>query len=123
MDTFMQFLWAFLIGGAICVVGQILIDRTKLSAARILVIFVVAGVILTALGWYDGLVEFAGAGAMVPLTGFGYLLADGVRRSVEASGLLGAFSGGLGASAAGLEVVMIMGLIVAVLFKRGDRVT
>jgi len=119
----MDYLWAFLIGGAICLVGQILIDLTKLSAARILVIFVVAGVFFTAVGWYGRLVEFAGAGATVPLTGFGYLLAEGVRQSVATNGLLGAFSGGLEASAAGLETVMIMGLIVAVLFKRGDKVS
>ncbi|MCL1789338.1 MAG: stage V sporulation protein AE [Oscillospiraceae bacterium] len=119
----MDYLWAFLIGGGICLIGQVLIDYTKLTPARILVIFVVSGVILTAFGWYEPLVEFAGAGATVPLTGFGYLLAEGVRRSVETSGLLGAFSGGLGASAAGLEAVMIMGLIVAVLFKRGDKTT
>ena len=103
--------------------GQILIDFTKLTPARILVSFVVAGVFLTAMGWYGHLVEFAGAGATVPLTGFGYLLAEGVRKSVESAGLLGAFSGGLGASAAGLETVIIMGLIVAALFKRGDKVT
>jgi len=119
----MDYLWAFVIGGGICLVGQLLIDLTRLSAARILVVFVVSGVALTAFGWYGRLVEFAGAGATVPLTGFGFLLAEGVRKSVEASGLLGAFSGGLGASAAGLEMVMIMGLIVAVLFKRGDKVT
>jgi stage V sporulation protein AE len=119
----MDYLWAFLVGGVICLIGQILIDRTKLTAARILVFFVVAGVVLTAIGWYPRLVEFAGAGATVPLTGFGYLIAEGVRRNVEANGLLGAFTGGLGASAAGLETVMVMALIVAVLFKRGDRVS
>ncbi|MCL2071484.1 MAG: stage V sporulation protein AE [Oscillospiraceae bacterium] len=119
----MDYLWAFLVGGAICLIGQVLIDYTKLSPARILVIFVVAGVFLTAIGWYRPLVEFAGAGATVPLTGFGYLIADGVRRSVEANGLLGAFTGGLGASAAGLEAVMIMSLLVAVMFKRGDKTT
>ena len=119
----MDYLWAFLVGGAICLVGQVLIDRTKLTPARILVIFVVTGVILAALGWYEPLVEFAGAGATVPLTGFGYLLAEGVRRAVDANGLIGALSGGLGASAAGLETVMIAALIVAILFKRGDRVS
>jgi len=118
----MDYLWAFLVGGVICLLGQILIDYTKLTPARILVVFVVAGVFLTALGWYGKLVEFAGAGATVPITGFGYLLAEGVRKSVDATGLLGVFSGVLGASAAGLETVMIMALIVAVLFKRGDRV-
>jgi stage V sporulation protein AE len=120
---FMDYLWAFVIGGAICLVGQVLIDFTKLTPARILVIFVVSGVILTGIGWYEHLVTFAGAGATVPITGFGYLLAEGVRKSVETTGLLGAFSGGLGASAAGLEMVMIMGLIVALLFRRGDRVS
>jgi stage V sporulation protein AE len=119
----MDYLWAFIIGGAICSVGQVLIDLTKLTPARILVIFVVAGVFFTAVGWYGKLVEFAGAGATVPITGFGYLLAEGVRKNVESGGLLGAFNGGLGASAAGLETVMIMGLIVAVLFRRGDKVT
>ena len=119
----MDYLWAFLIGGGICLAGQVLLDLTKLTPARILVIFVVAGVVLSGIGLYGRLVEFAGAGATVPLTGFGHLLAEGVRKSVEASGLLGAFSGGLGASAWGLETVMIMGLIVAVLFKRGDRVS
>jgi stage V sporulation protein AE len=118
----MDYIRAFVIGGGICLAGQILIDLTKLTPARILVIFVVSGVVLTALGWYGKLVEFAGAGATVPITGFGFLLAEGVRKSVEATGLLGAFSGGLGASAAGLETVMIMGLLVAVLFRRGDRV-
>jgi len=119
----MDYLWAFIIGGGICLVGQLLIDFTKLTPARILVIFVVLGVLLTAVGWYEHLVEFAGAGATVPITGFGFLLAEGVRKSVESIGLLGAFNGGLGASAAGLEAVMIMGLIVAVLFKRGDKVS
>jgi len=119
----MDYLWAFLVGGAICLIGQLLIDLTKLTPARILVTFVVLGVLLTALGWYGGLVEFAGAGATVPLVGFGYLLAEGVRNAVETSGLLGALSGGLSASAIGLEAVMVMGLIIAVLFKRGDRVS
>ncbi|MCL1866091.1 MAG: stage V sporulation protein AE [Oscillospiraceae bacterium] len=119
----MSYLWAFLIGGAICLIGQVLIDLTKLTPARILVIFVVAGVLFTAVGWYDKLVDFAGAGATVPITGFGYLLAEGVRKAVETGGLFGAFSGGLGASAVGLESVMIMGLVVALLFKRGDRVS
>jgi stage V sporulation protein AE len=119
----MEYIWAFLIGGAICLIGQLLIDLTKLTPARILVVFVIAGVFLTGIGWYGRLVDFAGAGATVPLTGFGFLLAEGVRKSVEANGLIGAFSGGLGASAAGLESVMIMGLLIAVLFKRGDRVS
>ncbi|MCL2037302.1 MAG: stage V sporulation protein AE [Oscillospiraceae bacterium] len=119
----MDYLWAFAVGGAICLVGQILIDLTKLTPAKILVSFAVAGVILTAVGLYAPLVEFAGAGATVPITGFGFLLAEGVRRSVDSIGLLGIFSGGMGAAAAGLEAVIIMGLIVSLLFKRGDRVS
>ena len=119
----MDYLWAFLIGGVICLIGQVLIDLTRLTPARILVLFVVSGVALSAFGWYGRLVEFAGAGATVPLVGFGHILAEGVRKSVDAHGLIGAFSGGLVSSAIGLETVMIMGLIVAVLFKRGDRVT
>jgi stage V sporulation protein AE len=119
----MDYIWAFLVGGGICVVGQVLINLTKLTPARILVIFVVAGVLFTAVGLYEHLVEFAGAGATVPITGFGYLLATGVKQAVDSGGLLGAFSGGIGASAAGLETVIIMGLIVALVFKRGDRVS
>ena len=119
----MDYLSAFLVGGGICLIGQILINYTKLTPAKILVGFVVAGVVLTAFGWYDNLAELAGAGATVPLTGFGYLLAIGVRKAVSADGLLGALTGGLTASAAGIAAVMLMGLAVAVLFKRGDRVS
>ena len=90
----MNFVWAFLVGGLICVVGQLLIDLTKLTPARILVLYVVAGVVLSALGWYDPLVDFAGAGATVPLIGFGHLLAQGVMDSVAQSGLVGALTGG-----------------------------
>lgn len=91
----MNFVWAFLVGGLICVVGQLLIDLTKLTPARILVLYVVAGVVLSALGWYDPLVDFAGAGATVPLIGFGHLLAQGVMDSVAQSGLVGALTGRL----------------------------
>jgi len=119
----MTYLWAFIIGGGICLIGQILMDLTKLTPARIMVSFVVAGVILTSFGWYDRLVELAGAGATVPISGFGYLLAEGVRRAVTEKGLIGAFSGGLTAAASGLAAVMLLGLIVASLFKRGDRVS
>ncbi|MCL2754528.1 MAG: SpoVA/SpoVAEb family sporulation membrane protein [Oscillospiraceae bacterium] len=117
----MIYLYAFLVGGALCLCGQLLINHTKLTPGRVLVGFVVAGVVISALGWYAPLVEFAGAGATVPLTGFGHLLVEGVRAGVNAQGLLGAFSGGLGASAAGLETVMIAGLLVAIFFKRKGK--
>ena len=117
----MDFLWAFLIGGAICAVGQLLIDLTKLTPARILVIYVVAGVIIGALGWYEPLVRFAGAGATIPLTGFGYTLAKGVYMAVTENGLMGAFTGGLMAGAGGITASVVMGLLEALLFKRGDK--
>lgn len=117
----MEFLWAFLIGGAICAVGQLLIDLTKLTPARILVIYVVAGVIIGGLGWYEPLVRFAGAGATIPLTGFGYTLAKGVYMAVTENGLMGAFTGGLMAGAGGITASVVMGLLVALLFKRGDK--
>ena len=97
----MQYLWAFLVGGALCAIGQLLIDLTKLTPARILVAYVVSGVILGAVGLYQPLVDFAGAGASVPLTGFGNLLAKGMRKAVEEDGLLGIFTGGFTACSAG----------------------
>ena len=118
---FMEFLKAFLVGGVICAVGQVLIDYTKLTPARILVSFVVAGVVLGALGWYQPLVEFAGAGASVPLTGFGNLLAKGVREAVGKDGLLGVLTGGLTATAGGIAAAMIFGLIVAIIFRPKDK--
>ena len=118
---FMEFLKAFLIGGIICAVGQVLIDYTKLTPARILVSFVVAGVVLGALGWYQPLVDFAGAGASVPLTGFGNLLAKGVREAVGKDGLLGVLTGGLTATAGGLAAAMIFGVIVALIFRPKDK--
>ena len=121
MDMLMDYVWAFLIGGAFCFVGQLLIDLTKLTPARILVTYVVAGVVLGASGWYEPLVEFAGAGATVPLTGFGYLLAKGVYLAVSEDGLMGAFTGGLQSCAAGITAAVIFGLLVALLFKRGDK--
>ncbi len=121
MDMLMDYFWAFVIGGAFCVIGQLLIDLTKLTPARILVIYVVAGVIIGATGWYAPLVEFAGAGATVPLTGFGYLLAKGVYVAVAEDGLLGALTGGLQACAGGITAAVIFGLLVALLFKRGDK--
>lgn len=122
MEMFMEYFWAFVIGGAFCVVGQLLIDLTKLTPARILVIYVVAGVILGGFGLYQPIVELAGAGATVPLTGFGNLLAKGVRIAVEEDGLLGAFTGGFAACSAGLTAAIVFGLIVARCFKRGEKI-
>jgi len=119
----MNYLWAFLVGGSLCLIGQILIDLTRLSPARILVAYVVAGVALGGMGLYKPLVDFAGAGATVPLTGFGYLLADGVRKAVGEQGLLGVFTGGFTAAACGIAAVVTFALIVAMLFKRGDRMS
>ena len=121
MDILFSCLRAFLVGGFICLIGQILIDYTKLTPARILVSFVVSGVILTAIGLYEPIVEFAGAGATVPLTGFGYSLAKGVQEAVMQNGLLGALSGGLTATAAGITASVFFGLIMALLFKSGDK--
>lgn len=121
MGILLSCLKAFLVGGAICLVGQVLIDFTKLTPARILVSFVVSGVLLTALGCYEPIVEFAGAGATVPLTGFGYSLAKGVKEAVEQYGLIGALSGGLSATSAGIAASVLFGLIMALLFKPGDK--
>ena len=112
-----MYLKAFLVGGTICVIGQLLISLTRLTPARILVLFVVSGVILGALGLYQPLVEFAGAGATVPLTGFGNLLAKGVKKAVEEKGLLGAFTGGLTSAAGGITAAVFFGFLVALLFK------
>lgn len=123
METFMEYFWAFVIGGGFCLIGQLLIDLTKLTPARILVIYVIAGVILGGCGLYEPLVKFAGAGATVPLTGFGYALAEGVKKAVAEDGLLGAFTGGFTAGAAGLTSAVVFGLIVALCFKRGDKMS
>ena len=121
METFWEYAKAFLIGGALCAVGQVLIDYTKLTPARILVVYVVAGVVLGGLGWYQPLIDFAGAGASVPLTGFGSLLAKGVREAIDKDGLMGVLSGGLTASAAGITAAIVFGLIVALVFKPKDK--
>ncbi len=121
MDLFLDCLKAFFVGGAICVVGQVLIDFTKLTPARILVAYVVAGVILTAIGLYGPIVDFAGAGATVPLTGFGYALANGVKEAVSEYGFLGALSGGLIATSAGIATAIVTGFIMAILFRAGDK--
>ncbi len=113
----MEYLWAFLTGGLICVVGQILIDKTKLTPGRILTGYVVAGVILGAVGLYGPLADFAGAGATVPLSGFGYLMTEGIREAVVQNGLLGVLTGGLTAAAAGITAAIVFSLIAAVFTK------
>ena len=121
MDTLIKCVWAFVIGGLLCAIAQILIDKTKLTPARILVSYVVAGVILGALGLYKPIVDFAGAGATVPLTGFGYLISDGVREAVDKQGLLGALTGGFSAAAGGISAALIFGYLAAVFFKGKRR--
>ncbi len=113
----MEYVKAFICGGLLCVIGQILIDKTKLTPARILTAYVVTGVVLTALGIYPLLVDLAGAGATVPLTGFGYTLAKGVAKAVSEKGWLGVFTGGLTATAGGVAVAIFCGLLVALIFK------
>ena len=112
---------AFLVGGGICVVGQLLIDYTKWTPARILVGYVVAGVALTAIGVYEPLVKWAGCGGTIPLTGFGYALAQGVKEAVAEKGLMGAITGGLTATAAGVTTAVTLGLIAALVGKSGDK--
>ena len=121
MEIFLTYLKAFVAGGALCAVGQILIDKTKLTPARILTTYVVVGVILGAVGVYEPFAKWAGAGATVPLTGFGSLLAKGVRKAVAEKGALGAFTGGFTAGAAGIAAAVFFGLLVALLFKPRDR--
>lgn len=116
-----MYLKAFLVGGILCAIGQLLIDKTKLTPARILTIFVVAGVILGALGLYQPLVDWAGAGAAVPLTGFGNVLAKGVKKAVAESGVLGAFTGGFSSSAAGICAAVFFGIIIALLCKPKEK--
>ena len=117
----MDYLKAFVIGGLFCVIGQILIDKTKLTPARILVSYVVIGVFLSGVGFYEKLVEFAGAGATVPLTGFGHSLAKGVREAIEKDGFLGIFIGGLKATAGGIAAAITAGLLMSLLFKPKDN--
>ena len=117
----MQYFWAFVVGGLICVVGQLLIDLTALTPARVLTGYVVAGVLLGALGWYQPLIDFAGAGATVPLTGFGSLLARGVKEAVAEQGLLGALVGGLQKGAAGIAAAILFSVLAALIFRSKDQ--
>jgi stage V sporulation protein AE len=117
----MEYIKAFLVGGAFCLIGQILIDKTKLTPARILVSYVVIGVILGGIGLYKPIVEFAGAGATVPLTGFGYTLAKGVKEAIAKDGFLGILTGGLKATAGGITAAVFAGLLASFVFKAKDK--
>ena len=121
MDVLLQFVRAFLVGGALCAIAQVLIDKTRLTPARILVIYVVSGVILGAVGLYKPLVSAAGAGATVPLTGFGYLISEGIREAVDKQGILGALTGAFTAAAGGISAALIFGYLAAILFKGKRR--
>lgn len=112
-----DYIWAFAVGGTLCVIAQILLDKTSLTPARILVGYVVAGVILGALGVYEPLADFAGAGATTPLTGFGYLIAKGVRTAVDEKGLLGSLTGGIAAASGGISAAICFGYIAAIFAK------
>lgn len=117
----MEYVNAFIIGGLLCLIGQLLVDKTKLTPARILVGYVVAGVILGAIGVYEPFSKFAGAGATVPLTGFGYLLSKGVKEAVNNNGFIGILTGGLKATAGGITAAIFAGLIMSFLFKAKDK--
>ncbi len=117
----MDYVKAFLVGGFLCAIAQVIIDKTKLTPARILISYVVTGVILGGLGLYEPLVNFAGAGATVPLTGFGYALANGVRKAVEEQGFLGILTGGLAACAGGITAAMVAGLLASFFFRARDK--
>ncbi len=117
----MDYLKAFLVGGALCLIGQLLIDKTGLTPAKILVSYVVIGVFLSAIGVYERLIDFGQAGAMVPLTGFGHNLAKGVREAVDKDGFLGILTGGLRSSAGGITAAILSGLLVSLIFKAKDR--
>lgn len=121
MDIFYSLLKAFIVGGIFCAIGQVLIDYTKLTPARILVGYVVAGVILGGIGLYQPLIDFAGAGASVPLTGFGNLLAKGVKEAIQSDGAIGILTGGFTAAAGGIAAAIFFGLLAALIFKPGDK--
>lgn len=117
----MEFIKAFFVGGILCVIGQLLIDKTKLTPARILVMYVVGGVILSAVGIYEKLIEFGGAGASVPLTGFGHILAKGVRDAVDKNGILGALIGGIRSAAGGITAAITFGFLTSFIFSPKDK--
>lgn len=117
----MEYVKAFIVGGLLCLFGQVLVDKTKLTPARILVSYVIIGVFLSGVGVYESLVEFAGAGASVPLMGFGHIIAKGVREAIKTDGFMGIFTGGLKASAGGITAAITAGLLASILFKPRDK--
>ena len=117
----MKYFNAFWVGGLLCLIAQILIDKTKMTPARIMVSYVVAGVILTALGFYEKVVEYAGSGATVPIIGFGYSLAKGVKEAISKDGIIGVFTGGLKATAGGITAAIVAGLVVSLIFRAKDK--
>ena len=117
MEIFLTYLKVFITGGIICTIGQVLIDKTKLTPARILVLFVVLGVVLTGLGIYKPIVDFGGSGATVPISGFGYALANGVKEEIDKNGFLGMFTGGITATSAGITAAIIFGYLGALISK------
>lgn len=117
----MTYLWAFIVGGAICAVAQVLVDFTKMTPARILVLFVSLGAFLTLFGFYEPLVKFAGAGASVPISGFGYTLAKGVMSGIEKDGILGIFSGGVAAAAGGITAAVLFGYLFSIIFRPHEK--
>lgn len=121
MDIFLEYFKAFIVGGILCLIGQILIDKTKLTPARILTSYVVAGVILGAIGVYQPLADWAGAGATVPLTGFGNLLIKGVKEAIQKDGAIGIFTGGFTAAAGGVGAAVFFSALIAAIFKPGDK--
>lgn len=121
MDILLDYVRAFCVGGAFCVIAQILIDKTKLTPARILVAYVVAGVFLGAIGVYKPLVDYAGAGATTPLTGFGYLISKGVKEAVDKDGLIGALTGGMTSAAGGITAALVFGLLASFIFRSRSR--
>lgn len=123
METIMEYVRAFLVGGAFCAVAQVLIDKTRLTPARILVTYVVCGVALGALGIYKPLIDFAGAGATLPISGFGYLISRGVREAIDREGFMGIITGGLTATAGGITAALFFGLVVSLIFKSKPRNT
>lgn len=121
MELFLTFLRAFLTGGILCLIGQVLIDKTSLTPAKILTVYVVAGVVLGGVGIYEPIVKWGGSGATVPLTGFGYNLAKGVKKAVEEQGVLGAFTGGLRAGSGGTAAAIFFGALAAAIFRTKDK--
>ena len=122
MSLLWMYLKVFLVGGALCAIGELLVLRTRLTPARILVCYILAGVLLSAVGLYGPLADFAGAGATVPLTGFGHALCQGVMSAVDEIGFIGAFTGGLSATAGGIAAAVFFGLLAALCFKSGSKI-